>query len=81
MEITCCGAVASDTIIARVQNPRLIQIKGRIINPDHIAHAEKNDFGDVVVTFPDGSAMTFPQGAESDGAWSGLLEACRLMVE
>jgi hypothetical protein len=63
-----------------VENPRLIRTGNRIINPDHIASAEKDADGDVVVTFPDGSRMVF-SGAQASSLWHTLDgEACKVTI-
>jgi hypothetical protein len=51
---------------AMVENPRLIKVGDKIINPDYVANARKDKIGDVVVAFPDGSTIKFLKGKEAD---------------
>lgn len=62
--------------ILSMENPRLIQVGNTIINPDRIDYADRENEGEVVVTFSNGEEKKFDREA-ANFVWSALSDACR----
>lgn len=59
-----------------MQSSRLIQAGTTIINPDRVDFAERENEGEVLVTFSSGEEKKF-DGEEANFVWSALSASCQ----